>query len=167
MNSNQLQQLPKIKLLPSLTDKQLRNFWGQVRLGTQIDCWPWEGYCLDSDYGQFKVNYRNYRVHRLAYWVHYKQQPNEKLVCHHCDNKKCCNPLHLFLGSNADNSADMVKKNRVSHIYGMNHGQHKLTDAQVYVIRDSTQTCEELGYLYNISPAMISNIRCRKNWTHI
>lgn len=87
---------------------------------TQDRCWEWQGSTLNSGYGDLVLgsrrrpgHYRD-RAHRFA-WKHFNQQeiPEGMHVCHSCDNKKCCNPLHLFLGTAMDNYQDAVKKKRV------------------------------------------------------
>jgi len=122
---------------------------------------------LSNGYGQFKLAYQNYKAHRLAYWIHHQKQPGSKLVCHICDNPGCCNPGHLFLGTNADNSADMAQKKRAAHQLGVTHGRHKLTEMQVLAIRESKGTCKTVGLAYGISSTMVCLIRNRKNWRHL
>lgn len=88
------------------------------------DCWLWDG-SVDSDgYGLFsaKANgYRYQRAHRYSYFFHRGVAPIGLLVCHTCDTPRCINPDHLFLGSVADNNADMVRKGRNRHLSGDKH----------------------------------------------
>jgi len=66
-----------------------------------------------SGYGQVGiVDGKLIRAHRLAWELTNGWIPNGLYVCHHCDNPPCCNPAHLFLGTQADNMSDMVKKRR-------------------------------------------------------
>jgi len=130
-------------------------------------CWEWTGYILESGYGQIKLTYTNYRVHRLAYWLWYQEQPVNELVCHTCDNRRCCNPRHLFLGSNADNSEDMVAKGRAARQQGIKHGRAKLTESEVLMIRKSHDSGVGLAQKFGVSPALVSMIRNHKIWTHL
>lgn len=107
-----------MKLLPTLPSKDVVRFWAQVQKTTLTDCWPWIGYCTENGYGQFKYAYRNYRAHRIAFWLSYRLQPRDQLVCHTCDNPYCCNPNHLFLGSPADNSRDIGSKETICSLSG-------------------------------------------------
>ncbi len=91
-------------------------------LGTRLDrrtvktesCWEWVGYKTpDQGYGQIAVNgKRRRRVHRVAYELNYGPVPPGLCVLHRCDNRTCVRPDHLFLGTNQDNSDDMIAKGR-------------------------------------------------------
>ena len=93
-------------------------FWAKV--DKSGECWEWTG-CLVNGYGRFKLNDKMVKSHRLSYILHHPLTINlwehpDICVCHRCDNRKCVNPAHLFLGSNADNMNDMIKKGKVKLI---------------------------------------------------
>lgn len=75
-------------------------------------CWQWTGGCFVSGYGQIKVAGKPWKAHRLAWTLTNGEVPDGLFVLHRCDNPKCVRLDHLFLGTNADNSADMVAKGR-------------------------------------------------------
>lgn len=91
--------------------------------------------------------------------------PDGMFVCHRCDEPCCFNPDHLFLGSAADNSADMVTKGRSAR--GSKQHNAKLTEDQVYAIRRDPRGCRRLARAYGVSPSLILLIRKRRIWKHV
>lgn len=110
----------------------LARFWSKVRVGKPNECWEWTGARNRTDYGKFKV--RSYQLElapRLAWQLGTTEQIPPRLhCCHTCDNPPCCNPAHLFIGTNADNMRDKIAKGRAKPPYqGRTHCArgHELT----------------------------------------
>ena len=140
-------------------------FWNKVDIRGEDECWEWKEYKDPKGYGRITVNGYSRKAHRIAWILIYGDIPNGFNVLHHCDNPPCCNGKHLFLGTNADNTRDMIRKGRDRH-----PGHPKLIEIQIREIRKSRQeglTLQEIAQLYSISDQHISDICQRKYWKHI
>ncbi len=90
--------------------RQAEAFWARVRKTKK--CWIWTGGKNKKGYGAATYGGKTWRVHRLAWLLSKGAIPDGLFVCHRCDVRVCCNPDHLFLGTNQDNMADMRAKGR-------------------------------------------------------
>jgi len=124
------------------------------------DCWEWNGSRERFGYGQKKIKGRMYITHRLAYaWVN-GPIPDGMCVLHSCDNPPCCNPNHLFLGTQQDNVRDRCKKNRTPR--GEAHYMAKLSDLEVEEIRRLDLPHKEIAKLYGIGSPYVSTLKSMK-----
>lgn len=106
------------KPLPPLSEGDIERFWSKVDVCGSQSCWAWIAAQTQSGYGVFTVSsggpFRSVQVmaHRVAYLIGIGSDPMGMLVCHRCDNPPCCNPSHLFLGTDKDNAEDRERKGR-------------------------------------------------------
>lgn len=159
-------------------------FWSQVdRSGGDNTCWLWQGRVNSDGYGRIRYNHRSRPAHSVSYELHFGPIPDGMFVCHRCDVPACVNPTHLFLGTPADNSADMVRKGRQlkgdknpSRLYpgkhrGERNGRVKLSSDEVQAIRQEYAvgpvTFRQLATKYGMGVATIRDIVRRKLWKHV
>lgn len=132
------------------------------------ECLEWTG-CMGSHgrYGSVGFRGKTWLAHRLAYTVFCADIPDGLNVCHRCDNGRCINPAHLFLGTQEDNVLDMEHKRRSRHPAGEDHGRAKLTWDQVRSIRRehaAGASGRSLARKYSIDKVNIAGIVKRKTW---
>lgn len=113
-----------------------RRLWARV-IETPSGCWEWQGYIMPEGYGQIGIPKKNgvITTHRAAWEVTNGAIPDGMFVCHKCDNRRCCRPAHLFLGTHADNMRDMDEKGRRRTLRGEERPAVKLSEAAVRDIK--------------------------------
>lgn len=91
-------------------------------------CWIWNGNPRENGYCRTTFENKSWYIHRLSYLAFVGEIPKNMDVCHSCDNRSCCNPLHLFAGTRKENMEDCLKKGRQAK--GPKLPQCKLSDEQ-------------------------------------
>ena len=134
-------------------------------------CWLWQKSLSMSGYGRISINSFDYRVHRISYQEFVGEIPDGLYVLHECDVRSCCNPDHLFVGTQQDNMDDMKDKNRHSVIKGSNHYNAKLTEDNIKIIKTlllyTDKTQKEIGEIFGVLPNTISRIKTGNRWQHL
>ncbi len=157
--------------MPGLTLQQ--RFDRNYVIVTECGCWIWVSRLTTNGYGRFEVDhgrsqpfYRR-RAHRASWELHRGPIPPGLCVLHRCDVRCCVNPDHLFLGTPADNSADMVKKGRQAR--GAKINTNILTEDQVREIRILYQDMSQraIARKFGVSRWCIQDIISGKNWKYL
>lgn len=148
-------------------------FWAKVN--KTDGCWEWTASLDRGGYGHFGLNGKVIMPHRYSYIIHHPLttdlwEHREICVCHKCDNPRCVNPAHMFLGSQVDNIKDRDTKGRGNQPKGERQYNSKLTETQVREIRGKFANGElqtQIALEYGTTQANISSIIKRKSWKHI
>lgn len=155
---------------PDLQYQQERFFRYVNWSGGPTACWPYIGKIGTKGYGQHFIGDKEIAAHRAVWVLANGEMPlltDDKPTCvlHKCDNPPCCNPSHLFLGSNRDNVDDMIAKNRQAK--GENSGRAKLTEDAVVAILGADETSKVLADRFGVAQTTIHNVRLRRTWAHV
>ena len=133
-------------------------------------CWIWMGATKPSawNYGKFWFDGSLIHAHRVSWMLYRGEIPDGMFVCHTCDVPLCVNPAHLFLGTPADNMADMAAKGRdLEGRITQGRKISRLSEDQVLAIRASTLSGSQLGKIYGVSRTTIHSIKNRSIHKHI
>ncbi len=151
----------------TLTSNQINLGLAQLRLIRKIkidpitNCWNWQGCISQTGYGKIRFDKVYLASHRLAF-VAWNEVgiPVGKEICHRCDNRRCINPKHLFLGTRSDNIRDMHLKDR---------GRAKLKVADIDTIRQNYKhsTRHELAAKFGVSAAAIETVAYKITWVYV
>lgn len=154
-------------------------FWEKVQ--KTETCWKWTAATVVGygTLGRGGSHGGNVLAHRLSWELHYGTIPPGLYVCHHCDNRLCVRPDHLWLGTAADNMRDMEQKGR--RPLGEDYERSRLTAEIVRTLRQtqtrgkgswtkhpkSNPTYQDLADQYGVSEATIRDAVQGRTWKHV
>lgn len=150
-------------------------FWPKV--SKSDGCWLWSGWLNEHGYGMLslptRTGQRNWRAHRLSWLLTYGDIPAGQLVLHRCDVPRCVRPTHLFLGTQADNMADMTAKGRRAQPTrrGTHNGRAKIDADMALRIRRAYLTGDwtnkALAERLGVSVHIVKHITSGRHWAHV
>lgn len=148
-------------------------FWEKVQKGD--GCWEWTASLQkERGYGQINIDRRPHVAHRISWTLTNGKIPDGMCVLHKCDNRKCVRPNHLFLGTNKDNTLDMLAKGRQANGCLITRGENvhtaSLTEAQIPEIRSAAaagETQRSIAKRYGVRQSAIWMIIHRRSWAHV
>jgi hypothetical protein len=130
-------------------------------------CRNWTGQTIKDGYGRFRRQGKKVLAHRVAWELDHGPIPPGMCICHRCDNPRCVNVSHLFLGSHADNMADKGAKGRTNAHYGSAASAAKLTEEEALAIFHTKGNGREIAARFGINHRTVSAIKTKRIWRHI
>ena len=144
------------------------DLWAGIDRRGPDECWNWTRSTNSHGYGEIRIAHKQHLCHRLAYELTTGEGPGSLLVLHSCDNRRCCNPAHLRLGTVQDNSNDMVSRQREAR--GERHGRARLTAERVCAIREMAANGHSfvaIARQFGVTPENVSYVVRRVTWRHV
>jgi hypothetical protein len=129
-------------------------------------CWLWLGQIgINNGYGYFWDGEKQCLAHVFSHRIHKGDVEDGPWILHHCDNRACVNPDHLYAGQPIDNGGDMVRRGR--SLFGERQNLSKLTEPEVKAIIASPEPSKVLAERYSVGDGHIWSIRTRKSWKYL
>jgi len=146
-------------------------FWSRVLVSTEEQCWPWTLSTTGPGYGHIRADGKMRDTHRVAWELANGTIPTGMCVLHKCDNRLCCNPAHLSLGSQAENLRDCVAKGRAAKAFGERSGAAKLDETKVRLVYllvvEEGMTMKEAGTVVGVTGKNVQAIVSGRTWKHL
>lgn len=166
--------------IEEIKSKTTQNFWSKIKFGNPDECWEWQGGLTSKipkkGYGAFHIPLMKGSIATAHRWLYVKlfgEIDKHIDVCHTCDNRKCCNPTHLWAGTRKQNIQDMWSKNRQSApplLIGEKHPSSKLTEEKVRLIKMKIANGKhqrEIAKEFGVGQRTICAINVGFAWKHV
>ena len=147
----------------------MKRFWRMVDIRSPGECWNWLAGKHARGYGRFRRGGgQRDMAHRIAWELTNGPIPDGLWVLHHCDNRACCNPAHLFLGTHRMNTLDMVSKDRQAKGERISIGKLKAQDIpEIRRLLRKGLFQSSIARRFGVSQHAISSIKTGRTWRHI
>lgn len=134
----------------------MKRFWNKVDIKGPDECWNWLGGLTSGGYGAFWGGWYSCRAHRFSWELTYGPIPYKEKVLHKCDNIKCVNPNHLYIGSHLNNMTDLTYRH--PGLPGVIHT--KLYSGEVWLIKKIGRKLSAwyIGRMFKVSESTIYRI---------
>lgn len=143
--------------------KLSERIWARIQKGSENECWPYLGRICPDGYGAICYRSKNIAAHRAVWIAVNGPIPEGLIIRHHCDNRRCCNPSHLAIGTTKDNVRDRVTRNRSAS--GAKHPMAKLTPTDAKEILASSEPQRVLAARFGVGQATIWRVRHGLVWS--
>ena len=134
-------------------------------------CWEWLGPKDRYGYGRCSFNGGRWRSHQVSFRIFKGPIPNGHQINHHCDNRICVRPTHIYSGTQLENIGDMLQRERNVAHKGEKHSQASISEAQakaiMRLIEADRLSHAEIAKFIGCSRNVVANISCGRRWTHL
>lgn len=159
------------KPIPPMSEGDILRFNEKIGGLTESGCRVWLGAHSSCNRPVFHLGGSNRYAHRIIWEINNGRIPERQCVCHSCDNPRCINIDHLFLGTLRDNHDDMVLKGRRASFAGVNNSNAKLCDMDVKLMRalhyQNGCSARQIGFRFGVHPVVALKAIKGETWSHV
>jgi hypothetical protein len=149
-------------MTPELLNEAAKRVFAQCVPNYETECIVWTGrWTTQNGYGRVTFKRRKHLTHRIVYQARKGPVPDGLQILHSCDNRRCCNPNHLSLGTGQDNTNDRKAKDRLG--FKLNTAQAR----EILALVRSGRKQPEVAKMFGINASMVSRIASGKKWAHV